>query len=61
MTRFIKRLYLKWKYRTFDSNVCCCGGDVSDGGYSCTAPCRSLKEYTITSELDKPKKGWTSA
>lgn len=52
--RLLLKLWLKFKYRNQDDDVCCCGGYVSGGRpYLCEGQCRSLKEYTITKELEK--------
>jgi len=51
----LKEWYWNWVYRHVDSDICCCGGYVSTGGYGCPAPCRSAKEYAIYQELYKNK------
>ena len=49
----LKRLYLNFKYRGYDPDICCCGGTVGEGSEICRhGGCRSLKEYTITRELE---------
>ena len=49
----IVKLWLKWKYRKIDENICCCGGDIRHTSSSCIASCRSAKEYAMTSEEKK--------
>ena len=49
---FFKKLWLLWQYRHIDPDVCCCGGNVSEGGYGCPASCRSANEYAISSALN---------
>lgn len=46
--------WLKWKYRKYDDDLCCCGETMGEGGSICAhGGCRSATEYAITSELDK--------
>lgn len=48
-----KVLYVNWKYRKYDDELCCCGEQIGHGGSICYhGGCRSMKEYTITSELE---------
>jgi len=49
-----RKLWLNWKYRHYDPDVCCCGCMMGEGGSICHhGGCRSMKEYVITSELKK--------
>ena len=46
--------WLRFRYRNQDDMVCCCGDDMRLGArYGCIASCRSMKEYVITSEVDR--------
>lgn len=51
------RKYLEFKYRKIDHNVCCCGSSLSGTWCGSPYPCRSQKEYAITSELEKLEQG----
>lgn len=55
MIRKLYSLYLEhWKYRHYDHDICCCGDYMGHGGSICYhGGCRSMKEYIITSELDR--------
>ena len=52
--KFFKVWYIKyWKYRKYDDELCCCGEQMGHGGSICHhGGCRSMKEYTITCELE---------
>lgn len=46
-------LWLKWRYRKVDPELCCCGDVMGEGGSICGhGGCRSAKEYAITSQTE---------
>lgn len=49
--RHLHELWLRWQYRMYDDDVCCCGDIVGSVGCSFHC-CRSMKEYAITSRLE---------
>lgn len=50
-------LRLKWKYRSIDPGLCCCGSMIGEGGDICHhGGCRSAVEYAIHYELEKRNK-----
>lgn len=52
--RWIKRYWLKFKYRHQDGSVCCCGCTIGQGGDICHhGGCRSMKDYVIEKELEE--------
>jgi len=52
---WLYRKWLEFKYRKYDDDICCCGDMLTNIG--CNLPCRSQKEYTITSALKQLEKG----
>ena len=53
MLRRLYELWLEWKYRNVDPELCCCGDTIGQGGSICYhGGCRSAKEYAITSRLE---------
>lgn len=49
----LKLLYLKFKYRKYPNDLCCCGETIGTGGEICYhGGCRSMKEYTITKIME---------
>lgn len=52
--RFWVIVYLHWKHRDKDPEVCCCGCYMGKGGSICYhGGCRSMKEYIITCDLER--------
>lgn len=59
LIKLFREWRIKWHLRNVPDDVCCCGGMIDetgrgDGGDICYhGGCRSLKEYTITSFIEK--------
>ncbi len=53
LKKWFYRKYLEFKYRKHDDDICCCGENIGPSWCGSPWPCRSQKEYTITSALDK--------
>ncbi len=55
--RWILTKLLEFKYRNQEATECCCGRTVGDCGNNYGNGCRSMKEYVITSEVNRRLKG----
>ena len=52
MTRFIRKLIAKWKYRKISYGTCCCGSEMDKHSILDNHLPRDAKEYAITSYAD---------
>ena len=51
MRKFIFTIFLKWKYRFVDDDLCMCGANLSQHGYNDNHGFVQAKEYVISNEL----------
>lgn len=51
----LRRKQLEFHYRNQSDTECCCGGTVGCNMGTCNATCRSMKEYVITSQIEREK------